>query len=763
MRLLVMCAVGSVVLVSRLAAQSPLERAAIDSFRTALAADSNTTAVLGTLGEVREMVHRAKKDPVLRIKLGWALLRAGQLLRSPDTLYASADEFYHAIERQRHWPYAWFGLGSADIALEVIHAYVRPSVHQQPGAAWIQTAGVAFTNALKANPSYQAAALALARATLDNNFDPQTSVAVPLLRAVLDSTKGEPEPFLLLGRLEWHLDSMPQALNASEVYLRRGGDSGVGLLEISRTQFALEHPEAAESAYFAGAGLRDPTAIAIYRADLSYIADSTDLRSFDSAAAGDLSAWLRQYWGRKDAAAGHRSGHRLTEHYRRYHYAIVHFHNWARVAKYEFNNIFRSNRTPFDDRGLVYVRHGPPDRIASYVSAPTAEPDKADTPIPPNQSWLYFRPSGNLILHFVGGEATGMKLVEDLASIAPIDASPSAAAELFASRMGFGPPYERLTMLASLQVGRETLKYLMRSGGADYRTGALGTADQLTKYDAGAVLAQERLVSRVSLRLATTTEDDPLRYPQHLDAVIQTYGASSPLPGQAQLLVEYALPDLRDVPYRVLPDSSVVYALRLRVQAADSAGHLTLNTDSVRFIHAHRPLTKGQTLTGYALLEVPPAEYRVKVMVADTGDSIGAAWAVAGIPAPALDAATLTLSDPILGREGTGLEWRRPDGTIPLNPLNTYPKGSTAVLSYEVGGLTAGGSYTARIGVRKFGADSAHNLIAITFPSTATGGRELISRGLGLGALASGRYLLVLTVTNGAHTAQRTRRLVINN
>ncbi|MGB7211342.1 MAG: GWxTD domain-containing protein [Gemmatimonadales bacterium] len=742
-------------------AQSPVERATIDSFRTTLAADSDLTSVLGALTRTRAAAHAAKKDAVDRTELGWALLRAGQLLQSNDTLYAAADEFYHAIEMHRHWPYAWYGLGNVDLALEAAHAFVRPSVYQQPGAAWIQTAAIAFTEALKFEPSYVPAAVALARATLDNNFDPQTSTAVPLLRAVLDSTPGLVEPFLLLGRLEWRLDSLPQALGAFETYMRRGGDSAIGLLEVARTEYALDRPMAAESAYYAGAAFRDSAATTRYRQDLSYVADSLDLQAFDSATSGDLPGWLRRFWGERDAESGQPTGHRLAEHYRRYHYAMVHFHDWARVKKYEFMNVVRNNRTPFDDRGMVYIRHGLPDRIATYVPPPTNEPGKSDAQIPPNQSWLYFRPQGDLVLHFVGGEATSWKLVEDLASIAPIGASPDNTAELFESRMGFGPAYDRLAMLASMQVGRETLKRLAVFAGSDYTKNALGRADDFTKYDAGAELAKERFVSRSSLKVATTTDDDPINYPRHLEAILQVFGASSPEPNQARLLVEYALPDLDGVPTRTLPDSSVVYALRLRVQAADSSGRLILNSDSVRFIHAHRPLAKGQTLIGFALLDVPPAEYRVKAMISDTTGSTGAAWAISGIPAPALDGRTLTLSDPILGREGSGLSWNRLDGTIPLNPLNAYPKRSTAVLSYEVGGLTPGGSYTTRIAVRRFEADSAHNVISISFPSVASDPRELISKGLGLGNLDRGRYLLILTVSDGTQTVERTRRIVV--
>ncbi|MGH7590467.1 MAG: hypothetical protein ACREL2_03430, partial [Gemmatimonadales bacterium] len=94
-----------------LSAQSPVERAAIDSFRTRLAADSELTSVLGILARTRVAAHAAKKDAGVRTELGWALLRAGQVFQSKDTLYAATDEFYHAVELERHWAYPWYGLG----------------------------------------------------------------------------------------------------------------------------------------------------------------------------------------------------------------------------------------------------------------------------------------------------------------------------------------------------------------------------------------------------------------------------------------------------------------------------------------------------------------------------------------------------------------------------------------------------------------------------------------------------------------------------
>lgn len=732
-------------------AQAAPERATIDSLSSVLDRDDLPSA-LSLLARAHIRADSANKDPSLRIELGWALLRVGKLLHSPDTLLASADEFYHAIERARHWPYGWYGLGQADIALALLHARVRSSAHQPAGAAWIQTAGIAFSNALKADSTYRPAALALAEATLANNFDPQTTKAVALLKPLLGPNATDAEPFLLLGQLQRRLDSLPEALAAFRSYLRCGGDSGIGYLEMARTEFGLHDVAGAESLYYTGAAAtRTTQALEEFREDLSNVADSSELRNFDSTAADHLPEWLRHFWGRRDDASGQRSGHRLAEHYRRWIYALRHFPSWARIQQHDFMNIYRTNSSPFDDRGAVYIRQGPPDRTATYIA-----PD-----IPPNESWLYFRPAGNLILHFAAGSTSGWRLIENLASIVPFDdPDPTPAFELLDSRSDLSPTYGRLAALARFEVGRQTLRSLASRVGIGWSHGALGS-NAFDRQVASVDLGDEYAESRRSIQLATTTDADPLRFRRELQMVIQGYGAGGSEPETSRLLVVYALPDLRDVPYRTLPDSSVVYALRLRVQAADSFGHLALNTDSVRLIHAHRPLTKGQTLTGFAVLTVPPGEYHAKVMIADSADSVGDGWALADVPAPALDDSVLTLSDPILGHLGSGLAWARPDGTVPLNPLNTFSRGSTAVLSYEVGGLRPGVPYSTRIAVRKFGADSTHNVISIAFPATPRDTRELISKDLGLGNLAPGRYLLVVSVTDGSRTVERTRRIVV--
>src|SRR5690242_3880827 len=67
----------------------------------------------------------------------------------------------------------------------------------------------------------------------------------------------------------------------------------VGGLQFERAWelFALDRREEAEAAYYAGAGEPDSLGRALYRQDIAYIADSTELRAWDQAPAAARAGW----------------------------------------------------------------------------------------------------------------------------------------------------------------------------------------------------------------------------------------------------------------------------------------------------------------------------------------------------------------------------------------------------------------------------------------------------------------------------------------
>src|SRR5207302_11157209 len=123
---------------------------------------------------------------------------------------------------------------------------------------------------------------------------------------------------------------------------------------------------------------------------------------------GQRAAWLERFWLRRDATEAREPGERLAEHYRRWFYAWHNFRLVSRHRHYDITERYRADQTTFDDRGAIYLRHGPPDKRATY-------PRVLDR-LEPNETWLYRRPEGDLIFHFVArDDVQDYKLVESLA------------------------------------------------------------------------------------------------------------------------------------------------------------------------------------------------------------------------------------------------------------------------------------------------------------------------------------------------------------
>src|SRR5882724_5993737 len=129
------------------------------------------------------------------------------------------------------------------------------------------------------------------------------------------------------------------------------------------------------------------------------------MREFDLAHGAKRAAYLKQFWSQRDRAELRADGERLREHYRRLFYARKNFQLTSLNRHYDIVERYRSGSRDFDDRGVIYIRHGEPSSRATYA-APGLEP---------NESWRYTRPEGDLIFHFVAREdVQDFKLVESL-------------------------------------------------------------------------------------------------------------------------------------------------------------------------------------------------------------------------------------------------------------------------------------------------------------------------------------------------------------
>src|SRR3954468_4419938 len=347
-----------------LPAQAPPDRAELEHFRDSLASTADS---LGLLALEKRLIDSAKvhrNDGVLHLKLGFLSLRLGEM-GGHSHYDDAASEFQWAIDLQPSWPYAWYGMGLAEYGVGDSQISFVTGLKTMLGKDALTRSAVAFAKSAEVDPSFARGLVDLANTALRQRVNIKLGVALEALRRAGQTAAGaDPEVLLARGRVEREVGDGDSALAAFTGYLQYGPDRGLGLLEVSRTLFLLGRYEG-QSPYFEGAASDDSATVGGYRADLATIASDSILREFDQQRGAHRAAYLKQFWGQRDQMALRGEGERLREHYRRLFYARKNFQLVSKNRHYDIVERYQSGSGDFDDRGVIYIRHGEPSSRAS--------------------------------------------------------------------------------------------------------------------------------------------------------------------------------------------------------------------------------------------------------------------------------------------------------------------------------------------------------------------------------------------------------------
>jgi hypothetical protein len=173
-------------------------------------------------------------------------------------------------------------------------------------------------------------------------------------------------------------------------------------------------------------------------------------------------------------------------------------------------------------------------------------------------------------------------------------------------------------------------------------------------------------------------------------------------------------------------------------------------------------------LTGRIALPVPPGHYVYRLLVS-TVDGGAGDLVVGAARVDTLDPQRFSVSDIVVGREGSGLTWLTPAGdTVRLNPLQRFPEGSGVNLYYEVYGLSRGAAYHTLVRLTREGGRSLFGAIGhlfgggrspvlLEFDAPSDGPVTRVQRGIELRDVAKGSYRLVVTISDPATGVSVTR------
>jgi hypothetical protein len=757
--------------------------------------------LLGFLLQAPTLAAQAPASDVMLLALSDSLARADSTTdRQPF------DQAIQRIERQldRHprSPRMWHALGRVRASMGQRGFPTRSTPYHAAGISYRNGAMEAWLRALKADSAYLPAAEDLARQVvllgarkLNQDFAGPLTVGGRQPGAT-------PTIFLALSRLAWSDGQYLAALRTARSYGDMG-DRAVAAIESARAHAAMQQLDSAALAYESGLAGLTATGKRAYREDLGWAAGPEELEAFDALPSDSAGGWISRFWRQRDALEMRAPGERLREHLRRWVYAHQKFpifrpddapiHGEGQRDNDQWNvmqgtdpflaivlsstalntpgwKLYERTQWEVDDRGVIYVRHGEPTKKVSDPSGP------------PNESWLYQRASDRPIFHFLGSHALGTTAATTLVASLPM--SP----EMLTSRGVLDPRYgalgeyiggrrdmlkswsttpdarknpEFFAAIKEIQQGRHP-----RSGrvlGEIAAAGARGGSAPLFSPGLAEKSAAENERGRRTVITGVSSDGHPREFARQLDAVVQLHGVGIG-PGETRrVLAVFAIEGKGLVP-RPRPDgrAGFYYPIALRLVAMDRHRGIVRQVDTLRNFVTADSLGPGQHLTGYVEFPVPAGSYQVRALITSGDNDAGAAGARDDIDLTG-HRAELTLSDLILGREGSTLTWRFAAQPFPLNPLNAFPRGTDAELLYELGGLTEGKEYRVRMSVRRPGdAPTRKPLVETLFTVRPASSYQLVRRVLGLRELKPGGYNLTVTIDEAGSDRSVSRSRVLN-
>jgi GWxTD domain-containing protein len=728
---------------SPLRAQSPEERAEIERFRDSLASTADSNGLLALEKRLIEQAKADRSNALMHLRLGFLSLRLGDL-GGQSHYEDAASEFQWAIDLKPDWPYSHYGMGFAEYGIGDSQISFVTGIKTMLGKDALTRSAMAFARSAEVDPAFDNGLVDLANTALRQRVNIKLDVALQALRrAAATEAASSPSVLLARGRVEREVGDGDSALAAFQGYLTSGPNRALGLLEMARTLFLLGRFDGAQP-YYEGAAIDDSVAVAGYRADLATIATDSMLSEFDRTSGQFRADYLRRFWTDRDHLELRAEGERLREHYRRLFYARRNFYLTSLTRIYDIVERYRSGSRDFDDRGVIYIRHGEPTSRATYA-APGLEP---------NESWRYARPEGDLIFHFVARQdVQDFRLVESLFDVLGFSNALALKGGLASAGDEGGDP-----MAQQLLLSRERLAPIY---------GRLQTAGKIAT---GRFQDEERQVGQASIALGTKSDSYELEFPDELKVRTQVLAVGRDSAG-SEVQIAYAIAGSGLEPVTVT--QGYLYSVRVRFVAMDRLGRVAAALDTTRHFVSPAPVPNGEHLVGRVGLKVPTGllTYRLALQ---QGEESGVVLPRDTVRVGQPTSTALALSDLVLGSRSTNLYWHRTEkDTVMFNPLLTFKRSEQMELYYELEGLGSGTPYSVRISVRKqgggggifrkiFGGGGA--AMSLKFDEQATFPVASSVRSLDLDRLKPGHYTLEVIVDDGqGRTDRRTADFEVVN
>lgn len=662
------------------------------------------------------------------LERGFAGLRLFELAGLHDDLRAARGAFEAAADRDPGSALAQFGLGltwARDPELtEPEPAFVAGRAFAQAlGRDALSRASRAYRRALELDPDLTEAAVAL----VDLTGARRNGVELAAARAALDRAwadgRADSRTSLALAEVASAQHDFEAALAAAEHAARAPDPPPGARYVLARTLFGGQAREAGAREYFAAIESASPEVAQRIYDDVRPVATEAEIAAWEAADAAGRRAWLRGYWEVRAALAGVPVPDRIAEHYRRLDRALESYPRLRRWGALPTNALLLERPDlPFDDRGLILLRHGEPVDI---IRSPG---------ILQNESWAYPALEGGYrLLHFVkygspgGGSAAG---------------DPSASAAAGAIGQGYAEFLLTYNLLCNPDYLADRIRYDRRL--------LFASCDE---FDRKSISAEVRRDARTLLRTDSHRPD----FARLIPFVYDVFAFRGPA-GLTDLTVavELRAEDLKPT----LTASGVARALRTSFIVADTLDRRITRIDTT--LTVRKPDERAYediVLATVGLPIVPGTGLAQRLVVRDAADSAAGGMLGRVLDVPDFHGDDLMLSDVILAAPGVEGGFRRGSVSLRLVPTREYGGGAFNVF-YEVYNLAAGQPYSTELLVERDGGGLGRAVkrlfggggpeVRLSFSDAARPERDGVVREIRAVEtnLSAGRYRIRITVTD---------------
>ncbi|MGQ0814543.1 MAG: hypothetical protein ACT4O1_08755 [Gemmatimonadota bacterium] len=633
------------------------------------------------------------------LERGMVMIRLYQLTRDEADAKLARQLFERAMKKLPQDARPYYGLALARIGgpgvripspLGVLNKVViAQSVAEIVKRDPISLAKNDFKKALALDSGFVGAAIELAHLSVDSRDKDNMAAAAVALRRLVGAQRGGTQAAVTLSEIEEALGNVQAASNAADIATSiSGGSAGSAAAEHARA-VALLRPagriEDGARAYFAGVEhLTQATAPTYYDA-VSPVATDGEQTEWNAADLDGKKQWLGRFWSGRAAVSGVTVAERMAEHFARLAIAHERFRRQSsRGAAPGGSLIAATNRNemlPFDERGVIYVRHGEPSEIVHT----------SDLDLRPNETWVYQRNGKNVLYNFVVlRDGTDYRLVDDL--LLALDPSTrgvpaEAAAKLMRDRQAYEPRY---AALAQKYDSYDRASRVRIPGGADVAArrmneslGSINTAQTL-------IAADNRANARAALATDSHTPDFSADLPFYYDLY-----AFKGRNGLTDVAAAAAIPGSGLSPQPM--GTQFIYSIQASLIFVDTAAREITRKDSVFTYLSSRVLGDDEYLRLTIDMTVPHAESAVhRIILRDrikpgVGQLYGGSAEIRNF-----SGGSLMMSDIVLAESEDG-SWKRGDARLALVPPRQFEEKRPLKLFYELYNLPVTAAYRTEI------------------------------------------------------------------